>query len=134
MVHILSLAAFPSCRFLYRKTDDGWWNNGRVYSTTNAGWNSAKYSLSNLPGESTEFSNKILDRFRNPYIEPKVLAITVQYSSKMKLHNIPLLLQFYKTTSDPPELMAFSFAAHIFFMHCREENGKFFGNYHGNKY
>ncbi|WP_018612691.1 tagaturonate reductase [Segetibacter koreensis] len=84
--------------------------------------------------ESREFSDKVLDRFRNPYIEHKLLAITVQYSSKMKMRNIPLLLQHYKTSSHAPRLMAFGFAAHILFMNCREENGKFFGNYKGNKY
>lgn len=84
--------------------------------------------------ETTEFSNKVLDRFRNPYIEHKVLAITVQYSSKMKMRNIPLLLEHYKTSSDVPLLMAFGFAAHILFMNCTEENGKFFGNYDGIQY
>lgn len=86
------------------------------------------------PEEATEFSNKVLDRFRNPFLEHKVLAITVQYSSKMKTRNIPLLLENYKKTSDVPLLMAFDFAAHILFMNCQEENGKFFGNYNDKKY
>lgn len=85
-------------------------------------------------GESSEFSNKVLDRFRNPYIEHKLLAITVQYSSKMRMRNIPLMLEHYKTSSDVPILMAFGFAAHILFMNCREEDGKYFGNYKGKKY
>ncbi len=84
--------------------------------------------------ESLEFSNKVLDRFRNPYIEHNWLAITVQYSSKMKMRNVPLLIQHYKNSSSVPALMAMGFAAHILFMKCREEDGSFHGNFNGNSY
>jgi tagaturonate reductase len=84
--------------------------------------------------ESTEFSKKVLDRFRNPEIEHNWLAITVQYSSKMKLRNIPVLLEHYKKSRTTPEAMALGFAGHIVFMKCTEENGKFYGDYNGKKY
>ncbi|HYC29302.1 MAG TPA: tagaturonate reductase, partial [Chitinophagaceae bacterium] len=39
-----------------------------------------------------EFGAKVLDRFRNPHIRHRWMNITMQYSSKMKLRNIPVLL------------------------------------------
>jgi tagaturonate reductase len=85
-------------------------------------------------GETTEFSQKVLDRFRNPQIEHNWLAITVQYSSKMKLRNIPVILEHYKSNTGAPAAMALGFAAHILFMKCSEENGKYYGQFNGNKY
>src|SRR5215210_1026589 len=84
--------------------------------------------------ESTEFSNKVLDRFRNSYIEHNWLAITVQYSSKVKMRNLPVLHEHYKKTSAVPQLMALGFAAHILFMKCEFENGKCYGNLSGTQY
>jgi tagaturonate reductase len=84
--------------------------------------------------DALDFSAKVMDRFRNPYIEHKWLAITVQYSSKMKLRNVPLLHQHYKNTTEVPKLMALGFAAHIIFMKCQEEGGKFYGSFNGSKY
>jgi tagaturonate reductase len=86
------------------------------------------------PADSTDFANRVLDRFRNPQIEHNWIAISVQYSSKMKLRNIPVLLEHYKKTTAPPELMALGFAGHILFMKCEEEDGKYYGNLNGNKY
>jgi tagaturonate reductase len=37
------------------------------------------------------FGRMVLDRFRNPYINHKLLDITVQYSAKMRMRNIPNL-------------------------------------------
>lgn len=84
--------------------------------------------------EATEFSNKVLDRFRNSYIEHNWLAITVQYSSKMKMRNLPVLHEHYKKTSAVPQLMALGFAAHILFMKCEIENNKLYGNLDGTQY
>ena len=39
--------------------------------------------------EAHDFSKKVLDRFRNPFIEHKWLSITMQYSSKMQMRNVP---------------------------------------------
>ncbi len=84
--------------------------------------------------ETADFSNKVLDRFRNPHIEHNWIAITVQYSSKMKMRNVPVLQQHYSKSSTVPELMALGFAAHILFMKCEEEDGKFYGALNGSKY
>jgi tagaturonate reductase len=84
--------------------------------------------------ETTDFANKVLDRFRNPEIEHNWLAITVQYSSKMKQRNVPLLLEHYKVHNTPPQSMSLGIAAHLLFMKCEEEDGRYFGNLNGNKY
>ncbi|MES1222147.1 MAG: tagaturonate reductase, partial [Bacteroidota bacterium] len=60
-----------------------------------------------------EFSKKVLDRFRNPYIDHAWLSITLQYSSKMKMRNVPTLLSHYKVYNTVPKHMALGFAAHI---------------------
>lgn len=66
--------------------------------------------------EACEFAGKVLDRFRNPSLDHQWINITVQYSSKMKMRNIPLLLRHYSRTDQVPELMALGFAAYILFM------------------
>lgn len=62
------------------------------------------------------FSASVLDRFRNPHIHHLWKSITTQYSSKMKMRCIPLLLQHYKTSNTAPPLFAFGFAAYLWFM------------------
>lgn len=65
---------------------------------------------------ATAFGRSVLDRFRNPHIHHLWKSITTQYSSKMKMRCIPLLLQHYKTHTTPPALFAFGFAAYLWFM------------------
>jgi tagaturonate reductase len=84
--------------------------------------------------DSNNFAQQVLDRFRNPHIEHLWLNITVQYSSKMKLRNVPVLFQHYKKSESVPEHMALGFAAHILFMNCSEQDGKFFGTANGKSY
>jgi tagaturonate reductase len=68
------------------------------------------------PDTAEDFSNKVLDRFRNPFIEHKWISISVQYSTKIKTRVIPLLLNHYKQLSSVPESIAFGFAAFLRFM------------------
>jgi tagaturonate reductase len=82
-----------------------------------------------------EFGNKVLERFRNPHINHLWINITVQYSSKMKMRCIPLLLNHYKKSEEVPELFAYGFAAYLFFMKpVKEDNGKFYGDLNGKQY
>ncbi len=85
--------------------------------------------------QTAEFSANCLDRFRNPFIEHQWLAITVQYSSKIKMRVVPVLLQHYKQHNAVPENMATGFAAYIYFMKAvKEEDGKYYGSFHDNYY
>ncbi len=82
-----------------------------------------------------DFAYKVLDRYRNPYIEHLWLSITVQYASKMKMRNVPLLLRHYEQAGSIPEYMALGFAGHLLFMRsARENDGKYYGEYNGKKY
>ncbi|WP_315817270.1 hypothetical protein [Paraflavitalea speifideaquila] len=82
-----------------------------------------------------DFAFKVLDRYRNPYIEHLWLSITVQYSSKMKMRNIPLLLKHYERTGSIPEYMALGFAGHLLFMKSTlAADGKYYGELNGKQY
>ena len=77
---------------------------------------------------ANDFANKVLDRFRNPNIDHAWLNITLQYSSKMKMRNVPVLLSHYKLYGTVPSHMSFGFAAYLLFMRCKKsETGKYSG-------
>jgi tagaturonate reductase len=82
-----------------------------------------------------DFSYKVLDRYRNPYIEHLWLSITVQFSSKMKMRNVPVLLKHYERSGAVPEYMALGFAGHLLFMRSTlADDGKYYGEFNGKKY
>jgi tagaturonate reductase len=84
---------------------------------------------------AVEFAGKVLDRFRNPAIEHLWISISAQYSSKIKMRVLPLLLNHYKMSDVVPLHMVIGFAAFIRFMQCtKNENGKYIGNANGNDY
>lgn len=79
---------------------------------------------------SRMFASSVLDRYENPFIEHQWLSISLQFSSKMKMRNIPLLLKYYEDNAQVPELMALGFAAHLVFMRPTfEEDGKYWGEW-----
>ena len=82
-----------------------------------------------------EFGNQVLDRFRNPFIRHQLIDITVQYTAKMKMRNIPTLLNHYKNTNQVPMLFARGFAAFLQFMKpVSEKDGVYFGERNGQAY
>ena len=85
--------------------------------------------------QTAAFSVNCLDRFRNPFIEHKWLSITVQYTSKLKLRVVPVLLQYYALYNAVPEKIATGFAAYIAFIKpVKEEGGKYYGRLNGVDY
>jgi tagaturonate reductase len=81
------------------------------------------------------FGNQVLDRFRNPSIRHLLLDITVQYTAKMKMRNIPTLLEHYSNSQEVPERFASGFAAFLVFMKAVEEkDGLFYGARNGQPY
>src|SRR5206468_7744032 len=71
---------------------------------------------------AVDFANKVLDRFRNPNIRHEWLSISMQYSTKIKMRVIPLLLNHYKLKNTAPEYMAIGLAAFIRFMKIKANN------------
>ncbi len=84
--------------------------------------------------ETDDFTYKVLDRFRNPNIEHQWISISAQYSSKIKMRVLPLLLNHYKNSTVVPRFMALGFAAFIRFMKVNKFDGKFAGDINENKY
>jgi tagaturonate reductase len=82
-----------------------------------------------------EFGRQVLDRFRNPYIEHPWLNITLQYSSKMRMRNVPLICQFSQSQGHAPEFMAWGFAAYLLFMRSEGgADGLYYGESRGARY
>jgi tagaturonate reductase len=82
-----------------------------------------------------EFISKTLDRFRNPHINHQWKNITLNYTAKMKMRCIPLLINYYKKNKAAPPLFALGFAAYIYFMKDVTKDGKaFYGGLNGVPY
>lgn len=85
--------------------------------------------------QTTAFADTVKDRFANPSIAHSWLNITFQYSMKMKIRILPLLLNHYKLFNHVPEHIAFGFAAFLIFMKVnRKEEDKFYGTFNGIEY
>lgn len=72
--------------------------------------------------EATLFSNKVLERFANPYIEHKWTSIAMNFEEKMKMRNGFLMERFAITHDQPAKWMSIGFAAFILYM--KEVNQK----------
>lgn len=87
------------------------------------------------PARAQEFGNQVLDRFRNPFIRHQLIDITVQYTAKMKMRNVPTLLSHYEKTDEVPPLFAKGFAAFLKFMKpVVHKDGAYFGDREGQSY
>ena len=85
--------------------------------------------------DAQAFAGKVLDRFRNPFIEHLWISISMQYTSKMKLRNVPILQKYFAANQTPPSYMALGFAAYILFMKStKNADGKYIGNLNGKDY
>lgn len=85
--------------------------------------------------EAVAFANTVIDRFANPNIEHLWINITFQYTMKMKIRVLPVLLNYYKLNGKVPVHIAFGFAAFLLFMKSsRKEGNQYFGSYGGNEY
>ncbi|MBG9378583.1 tagaturonate reductase [Panacibacter sp. DH6] len=85
--------------------------------------------------EANVFGMQVLDRFANPFIEHQWLSITLQYSSKMLMRNLPVLQQYYSKFGTAPRHIALGFAAYCCFMKSvQQEDGKYSGTVNGRTY
>ena len=66
--------------------------------------------------EVTAFAGKVMDRFRNPFIEHQWLSICMQYSSKLAMRCVPLIQEYYRRQKQVPQHMAAGIGAYILFM------------------
>lgn len=81
------------------------------------------------------YAQQVRERFANPYIDHPWINITLQYSSKMRMRNLPLLERWYSIHNEVPIMMATSFAAYIFFTKPTIlDAGVYYGMHRGEKY
>jgi tagaturonate reductase len=84
--------------------------------------------------KARQFSQDVLDRFRNPYIRHQWIGICVNYTLKLKMRVVPVLLEFYQKFCAVPDHIAFGLAAYLLFMRSEENAGHFQGTWHGKHY
>lgn len=85
--------------------------------------------------QTDAFANSVKDRFANPSIEHLWTSIAFQYSMKMKIRILPLLLNYYKIFNQVPANIALGFAAYLAFSRAeRKENNLYFGLDNGASY
>ena len=84
--------------------------------------------------EAKAFATKVLDRFRNPFLEHKWNAIALNYTSKIKTRAIPLLKKYYAIKNKPPQFFALGFAAYLLFMDTENKGGKYVKTVQGKEY
>ncbi|MBZ5855997.1 tagaturonate reductase [Flavihumibacter profundi] len=85
--------------------------------------------------EAIDFSHQVLDRFRNPGIAHQWINITLQYSSKIAMRCVPVLLEYHTRYNKIPNHIALGFAAYLLFMKgVKNENGQYFGSLQGKEY
>lgn len=85
--------------------------------------------------EARNYARRVIERFRNPFLEHLWINICTQYTSKMKMRNIPLLLKYYDKYKKIPEYMTLGFAAYLLFMKCKAgANGQFTGLWNQKEY
>lgn len=85
--------------------------------------------------DAAAFASNVVDRFGNPFIAHLWQSIALNFSSKMRLRNLPVLLSYTERNDAAPPHMAMAFAAMLLYLRGRsEEHGKFYGNLHGKVY
>lgn len=62
------------------------------------------------------YGREVIDRFRNPYLDHKWLSITFQFTMKMKMRAVPLLIRYYEIFGKVPHYFARGMAAYLLFL------------------
>lgn len=74
--------------------------------------------------ELEDFVRAVEERFENPYIEHKLLDISLNSCAKFKARCLPSLLAYYESKKELPACLTFALAAFIrFYKGDRNENG-----------
>ncbi len=67
-----------------------------------------------LPGEEVDqFAGEVLERFRNPFIKHRLIAISLNSISKFRVRVLPVIKDYYAAHSKWPDRLVFAFAALI---------------------
>lgn len=81
------------------------------------------------------YASSVIDRFRNPHIGHRWLSITVNYTRKLEMRNLPLIRRSIDQRGKLPQRMAFALAAYLRFMNVAvTPEGKWRGSIDGHEY
>ena len=84
--------------------------------------------------EMEKFAYKVLDRFRNPFLQHKWINITLQNTMKMRNRNMPVILRYQQLYNKSPNYMATGFAGYLLFMKAVKKDGNVYFGKRGNEY
>jgi tagaturonate reductase len=65
------------------------------------------------PSEANAFGKAVLDRFANPFLEHKWDSIAAQFTLKMKIRCLPLIIATYERKGQLPQKMLIGFSAYL---------------------
>ena len=85
--------------------------------------------------ELLAYKDTIIERFRNPFIQHKLLSISLYSSSKIRLRVLPSLLAYYNRHKKIPPLLPFAFSAFLVFMRIEKKvESSWFGSRNTEQY
>jgi len=84
--------------------------------------------------DALNFANSVVDRFSNPSLEHQWKAITLNYTSKLQMRNMPLIRRYYALKNEVPQLTALGIAAYILFMNVEKNGENYTANFNGNSF
>ena len=81
-----------------------------------------------LPKEDlVKFKNEVFLRFNNPYVDHKLLSITLNSISKFNARCLPSIVDYYNESGQAPKHFAFALAALIRFYEIEKNGEGYFG-------
>jgi len=75
------------------------------------------------PAEADAFGKAVLDRFANPFLEHKWVSISAQFTLKMNIRCLPLIIATYEKTGLLPLKMLIGFSAYLVQMDLANSDG-----------
>jgi tagaturonate reductase len=75
------------------------------------------------PAEANAFGKAVLDRFSNPFLEHKWVSISAQFTLKMKIRCLPLIIATQEKTGLLPLKMLIGFSAYLVQMNLVNSDG-----------
>lgn len=84
--------------------------------------------------DAVDFASSVIDRFSNPSLEHQWQAITLNFTSKMQMRNMPLIRKYYSQKNEVPPLIALGLSAYIIFMNTTKDGANYVANINGKAY
>ena len=75
--------------------------------------------------EAIAFAKSVIDRFSNPFLDHQWHAITLNYTQKLQMRNMPLIRKYYALNNEVPQLTALGIAAYIVFMNVTQDGDQY---------